>query len=290
MRNLITGIAAAQLLCFTATATSAARNDSACVSMAHASVRPMVRVMVNGQGPFRFLIDTGGDGKARVDLRLKKKLGLRTIRQQGNDDSTKKDTQLVDVVKLDRIQLGQLVFRNVEATARNYGPNIDGILAFNLFRHHLLVLDYPHKKVFIGRGRLSSRDSIRFEAPEGTPVIEGKLGSELLKIDVDSGDDQELTIPRKLGSNLTFLSPPKVVGHGTSATHSFEIIEAQVKEDLTIGSVVFPSPVVELSELFDNVNIGSRLLSHFVISLDQKHRLLRIQPPGEAPCSGAEEW
>jgi hypothetical protein len=37
--------------------------------------------MVNGKGPFLFLIDTGGQGQARADVSLVQRLGLSTVGQ-----------------------------------------------------------------------------------------------------------------------------------------------------------------------------------------------------------------
>ena len=119
-------------------------------------------------------------------------------------------------------------------------------------------------------------------------MIKGKLGKEPLKMDIDTGDDQGVTISEELVSHFTLVAPPTIVGHGTSATHTFDIKQAQVKENLVMGSVVIPSPTVVFSTIFDNVNLGSLLFSHFVVSVDQEHRLLSIQTPKETACTAPD--
>jgi len=257
---------------------------AACVGMAYGSVRPIVRVMVNGEGPFRFLIDTGGDGEARIDIKLVKKLHLQPLGRVMNNDSTKKNSQAVDVVELKELELGSLSFRNVKAMARDYGQSFDGILAFNLFKDKLLTLDYPHKRVFVSTGYLSRKNSLTMEVPEGTPVILGRLGNERLKIDVDSGDSEFLTVPKDLSNKLTFSEEPKVIGHGRSATHEYDVKEGRIKESLHLGTETISSPKVVVSEIFSNVNIGSPLLSQYQVSFDQKRNLMRLSKSEKPAC------
>ncbi len=94
--------------------------------------RPAVEVMVNGRGPFLFLIDTGADGLARADTSLVDRLKLPIVGEENNADRSGK-IQSVNQVRLDTITLGSISFQNITAKSRSYNttPRIDGILAFD---------------------------------------------------------------------------------------------------------------------------------------------------------------
>ena len=92
--------------------------------------QPAVEVRVNGEGPFLFLIDTGGGGMARADASLVKRLGLPRVGQETSADASAKTQATLDEVRLDRLSIGGLEFRDVKAFSRDYNtstylPHID---------------------------------------------------------------------------------------------------------------------------------------------------------------------
>src|SRR5215510_11080064 len=106
---------------------------------------PAVEVMVNGQGPFLFAIDTGATDDARVDSSLITRLGISVSGTTTHSDGSNKKAKL-GIARLDSLSIGGMEFRNVKAATRDYNrhglPHIDGILAFDLFHDYLLTLDY----------------------------------------------------------------------------------------------------------------------------------------------------
>ena len=75
-------------------------------------LEPAVDVMVNGQGPFLFAIDTGATDDARVDSSLIARLNLRIsgTDRVGDGSSAKKRT--VGTVLLDSLSIGGLEFQH----------------------------------------------------------------------------------------------------------------------------------------------------------------------------------
>src|SRR5476649_2552190 len=68
---------------------------------------PAIDVMVNGQGPFLFAIDTGATDDARVDSSLLARLNLRvTGSDRVSDGSAAKRT--VGTVRLDSLSIGSI--------------------------------------------------------------------------------------------------------------------------------------------------------------------------------------
>ncbi len=102
------------------------------VPMLFRGAMPAVEVMVNGQGPFLFAIDTGAQGMARIDSSLAEKLKLSPVGQVQGSDGSGRNVRSMDVFMLDSISLGGVQFKEVRAPSRNYNtspnmPKVDGI-------------------------------------------------------------------------------------------------------------------------------------------------------------------
>src|SRR5262249_35072217 len=76
------------------------------VPMERSGQLPVVMVKVNGQGPFRFAIDTGGAGAARIDSALAARLGLRTVGEVHAGDPSGLHPVTMAVVAVDSIEIG----------------------------------------------------------------------------------------------------------------------------------------------------------------------------------------
>ncbi len=269
-------------LCFLIIVPGFSQTKSVEVPMKFRDGMPAVEVMVNGQGPFLFAIDTGGQGQARADVTLVEKLGLKKVGEARAGDSSGNVVTL-DVVGIDSIKIGELEFKNLEAASRNYNgrsaTKIDGILGFNLFKDHLLTLDYPNKKVRIEEGNLSEangKDVLNFENPRGIPIIEANIGNQAVKAQIDSGNSNGgFILPTALVEKLQFASEPRVVGTAQTVSSTFEIKEVKLKDAIRFGAFVFAEPSVTYPSP-SIPNIGARILRDFALTFDQKNKRLKL--------------
>ena len=258
------------------------------VPMLSRGASPAVNVMVNGQGPFLFLIDTGAQGDARADSSLVSKLGLKPSGQTESGDGSGR-TRTVEQVTLDRLSLGQLEFRNVEAPSRDYNTSarvapIAGILGFNLFRGHLLTLDFLNRRVRVESGSLLPADGktiLDYDAPYDTPILEAVMGGFRLAADVDSGDTGGISFPAALVRILPQLSGPKAVGTGRTVSNAFVLSEVKLRGVLRIGEHELADPTIRFNEVHDNINLGAQFLSAYTLTFDQRNRRVRIVGRGE---------
>ena len=260
-----------------------AQTKSVEVSMKFRDGMPAIEVMVNGQGPFLFAIDTGGQGDARADTTLVEKLSLKKVGEARAGDSSGTNVRVLDLVGIDSIKIGEFEFKNLEALSRNYngrgGVEIQGILGFNLFKNHLLTLDYPGKKVRIEEGSLpeaNGKDIINFENPRGIPVIEVGIGNQTVKAHIDSGNSVGgFILPTGIVEKSQLASEPRVVGTAQTVTNSFEIKEVKLKDSIRLGSFEFAEPTVSYPAP-SNTNIGARVLRDFVLTFDQKNKRVKL--------------
>jgi hypothetical protein len=244
---------------------------------------PAVKVMVNGKGPFLFMIDTGGQGKARADVSLVGQLGIAPVAQAVSGDGSGHNDRRLDVVEFDRLNVGGVEFRHVPALSREYNrsaklPPIAGILGYNLFDGYLLTLDFIAKRVRLERGALPPADGktvLDYEAPYDTPIVEMTMAGLRLVADIDSGDIG-ISFPQALVQALPHLGEPRVVGTGRTISNEFQVSEVKLRGNLRIGEHELTDPVVRFNEIHDNINLGAAFLGGYVVTFDQKNRRVRI--------------
>ncbi len=118
------------------------------------SGRPIVGgVYLNGQGPYRFLIDTGNQSN-QIDARLAQKIGLTPTFQVKL--YTPSGSSLVPGTKVDKLTLG-----TSEATAQEFlinnldgvhalSSDIQGILGQQFLSHFDYTLDFQHQQLTLG--------------------------------------------------------------------------------------------------------------------------------------------
>ncbi|HEX8187685.1 MAG TPA: aspartyl protease family protein [Pyrinomonadaceae bacterium] len=261
---------------------------------------PAVEVMVNGQGPFLFAIDTGGGGQARVDSSLVERLKLPVVGQVRAGDGSGNSVRSVNLVELDTLALGGVEFRKVRAGSRDYNaspnlPRVDGILGFGLFADYLLTLDFPAKRVRLERGGLPRADGaevLSFESTRGVPVVELGVGARKVRAHLDTGNTVGgFVLPTSLVEKLTTAGAPVTVGRARTVTSDVEIREVRLKDSIRLGRFEFAEPTVVYPALGDAANVGSKVLREFSLTFDQKNgsvRLRRSEPPKEsAPAAAA---
>jgi len=89
---------------------AAADDSSHAVVMEIVHGKPFVSVTINGQGPFRFVIDTGTGGEAFVTPELAAQLTLPHAGQITLNDPSGQGGRKVPLVRLDSLELGEFRF------------------------------------------------------------------------------------------------------------------------------------------------------------------------------------
>ncbi len=260
------------------------------VPMKFRNSMPAFDVMVNGEGPFFFALDTGGMGLARADVSLVEKLKLEKVGDiQASDGSGQGPTRTMDIVGLNEIRLGDAVFKGLTAASRDYNrgraEHIDGILGIHLFQDHLLTLDYPGQELRLETGELPEADgeTVLNLVPElGMPALEIEVAGEKILCHIDSGNMAgEIVLPTSLAEKLPLQGEPEVVGRARTVTNEIEIKAATLDGSVMIGGHEIKNPRVTFAEIFRTGNIGSGMLKHFAMTLDQKNGRVKFEKPTE---------
>jgi CubicO group peptidase (beta-lactamase class C family) len=248
---------------------------------------PAVNVMINGQGPFRFALDTGAAGSARIDSAVAAKLGLEKIGQARSGDPSGLNMHVMDLVRIGTLEIGGARFEGMSAAVhssneRRLAEEADGILGFALFKNCLLTLDYPANRLRVDRGELpapNGGDVIAFTSEQGIPLVRLRVDSLTVDAHVDAGSMGGLSLPIALAEKLPLASPLRTVGRGRTVSNEFEIKAAELNGTASLGGQEFSHPTIDFQPIFPFANVGSRVLRDFRVTFDQKNGRMRLTRP-----------
>ena len=115
--------------------------------------RVVAPVMINGVGPFRFLVDTGANRTA-ISAGLARRLALPTIAGKALVQGVT-GNELAGQVTLDTMSADRLMWRDVAAPVIGVGvlDNADGILGADSFRNMRISVDFRNDKIALAPAR-----------------------------------------------------------------------------------------------------------------------------------------
>ena len=242
-----------------------------------------VSAYVNGKGPYRFVFDTGASGMGRADKRLAAELSLPILRQDLNSDGV--NTSRIDIVAAESLRLGSTEKRRVELASRDYNQHrkpgeapVMGIIGRDFFHDQLLTIDYPKRRLTLGPGRLSKaeRGVVSYGPSFTIPVC---VRSGCYDGEVDTGSSQSLVVTKSVLPRIS-ASAPIPAGSGTSANTVYKLYEMIMNEPVKVSGVtVQHQKVIYAEPSADKINIGSDFLKDYVLTIDQRHKLLKISRP-----------
>lgn len=254
--------------------------------------RLTVDVQVNGQGPYRFIVDSGADTSV-VGLGIAQDLKLPVGRPVVLNGMTSRD--IVDRVKIDQLTLGPTSVSNLEVPAlRETDVGGDGIVGIDALTSKRLMLDFEKRLIKIEDA------AVRYVPLPGEIVVTARrergqlilthVRAAGLALDavIDTGTEitiGNLALRDKLirGNRDKFVTIPVIGVTGVTANLQF----ARIAE-LQLGPVVISDvpmafadvPPFKLFGLADQpaLLLGTDLLESFRrISLDFKARKVRFQ-------------
>jgi predicted aspartyl protease len=243
--------------------------------------RIYVQAKVDGQGPFRFAVDTGASGLGRADSSLVSALGLETGRPTLNSDGVQ--TAEIDTTTLDSLDVGGLVRNDVVVPTRDYSSRVapeaafSGIVAREFFSDGLLVIDFPGRTIAFSR-KLSlspgQDGALPYERPFRIPVSIGNVRTEG---NLDTGANIAFVLPKPLFDRIGG-TPLRQAGHGSLANTTIDTGRSTVAGPFRIGNATLRDVEVRVSGQYPEVLIGAHALQDFVVLIDQRSRRVAVCP------------
>jgi len=242
-----------------------------------------VSAMVNGKGPYRFGFDTGASGMGRVDSSLTAALSLPPAGEATTSDGIK--TATADVVTVNSLQVGELEQRKLSLLSRDYNRGrkaglqpIMGIVGRDFFADRLVTIDYPSYRIGFSKGELDPKGpGVVAYGPSFTiPVC---FASGCYPAKVDTGSSRGIVIPKDLVAKVSATAPVPI-GQGIRTNSTSSMYEMELKEPVKVAGITATAQKAIYADPSDNViNVGSDFLKDYVLTIDQRHQLLRISRP-----------
>lgn len=261
----------------------------ATASLVGAASRPIVEVTVNGQGPWRFIVETGAPFSS-ITPEMATALGLAA-----------RDT-VNPVVRVASMRIGGAELREFDVSVFPApSPVAQGILGLNAYRDLLLTVDYAGGMIRLERGTLPPAN--------GRELVELVPVDDLWGIHIVANGDTGVAVIDTQGSGafnitpqqaraLRFEHPPVVTGMAQGpGIGRQELRSARLDGEIRVGGFTFQRPIVGLVPMPPGYpemwNMGGPSLSQFIVTLDQRTRVLRlarasrvVEPPPAARAAG----
>ena len=161
------------------------------------SGRIVVPVMIDGKGPFRFLLDTGADG-SMISARVARALGLVSSRHSGERVEGTTGTERMPWVRIERLRIGSIVKSDVRMPIAQTPvmTGLDGILGMAGFGPVRVAVDFQHGKVAIGPSRRRPMwgylDIRARRTAGGLLEIPARIGGVRCRAVIDTGAEETL--------------------------------------------------------------------------------------------------
>lgn len=238
--------------------------------------RPVLEVVVNGKGPFPFILDTAASG-GRIATKLIETLGLEPI-GEARVRSGVGEVVPAKLYRLETLQINGLALGGIDAIAMDPGEtDRPGVLPLNAFAGFLVTLDFADHKIIAEAGELPP--------PDGTTILEysGRLlsfpatiGGVAVTIHPDTGSPGGVTVPLAMAERLPLAEPPRVAGRGKTVNADIEISAATLKGQVRWGNITLENPRLDMIPGLREPLIGSAVLNRFAVTIDQKNKRIRF--------------
>lgn len=243
--------------------------------------------------PRQFIFDTGAFN-SKVEAELADSLGLKTIATKENSTAAGV-SQHIEVTRLDSLQLGDVLFRNIGAGKLNYAPTSaspciadDGIIGANLIKLAHWKIDYQNQELTFSDSPLSPpketvQSSIKFKKPllSGVPEIELKVGERTVEgVLFDAGYNGGLVLPAQFASAFQSDTETKVVDRSTTGIYGSKTDTLITKKlGVTLGDFSFTIPVEFSSN--GKALLGNDVLEHFDVYINYSAKKISLTKTSE---------
>jgi hypothetical protein len=240
--------------------------------------RPIVRLMVNGQGPMAFLVDPQAP-RVVIDQTLVESLSLKTLAGPAGRGEVRVD-----------IRIGSTSFQGIVAEISNTSrlvPEIGpagqprGILNGSLWKDQLFTIDLGRRKLRIDPGALqipNDKEVFALQA-SGELLVPLRVSGQSLMCRIDPLASHGLVLPVSYLDQLPIQKPARAVPRIQLRSSTIPGKETRVMTKVTIAAFEFYQPIAEFGEVGDVALLGSRWLLDVALTYDfanGRARLLRV--------------
>jgi hypothetical protein len=253
--------------------------------------RPEIALMVNGEGPFKFVVDTGASLSV-IDQGIAERLGLEVVGKQGLYSPGAEKEIEGDRVQAASMQSGGLLIEKPVLATMDFqkftGGMIDGVLGRPHFRDLLLTFDYPASQVVVSEGRLDPSDPavIAYDDQAGSIRFPVDVAGTSVPMVLDTGSPGGFSVPKAVESGLPFRDEPREGHQMRLVGGTYDTWVAPLDGEIRFAAIAYAEPQVVLTTYSEEFgNIGFQVLRNLQVTLDQTNGLVRFKR-ADAEASG----
>jgi len=253
---------------------------------------PVVAITQPGSvGRSYAVIDTGaGASMMTPEFATRNHLAQRHVPDLRLRDALKKTREVPAVARVETIGVGNASFHGFDAVVdelpvlKALSKQLEVVLARPVFEDVLLTIDYPKRKLTIEQGTLpdpNGRDVLPLRADDrGHLLLPVNLGGEEAWLIVDTGHTgQGLLLSRYRLIAMRWASAPVEGDEVSSFLGTTRSRIGRMNGDMTFGQYTVSRPIVAIAYDDDREFIGAEILRHFVVTIDQKNKRIRLEAP-----------
>jgi PDZ domain/Aspartyl protease len=259
-----------------------------------------IKAMVNGRGPYRFIVDTGGVNL--VDTSLVKQLSL-TLTGTEAGHGTGPTTVESGKTRVQRLSLGKVTFAAQPFYTFDFaqlypggGVKMMGMLGADLFHQYVTCIDFDHKAIdLIEPSKFDARaagSGLALSINDSEIKVHGSFDGIPGTFQIDTGSPTTLTLATPFVAQHKLLKRfPRRVETSSGGVGGTTREYAVRGSDLVLGSERIQHPIVALAAVskgnlansdFSGI-IGMGALKRYVVSFDFPGRELYLKPYAPAP-------
>jgi predicted aspartyl protease len=254
-----------------------------------------VQVMVNGKGPFTFIVDTGGH--TLISPSTARAVGLTSVGESSTSGAGEK-SETTGFARYREIALGAVRLTDQTAFVTNIydksveGIPVDGMLGFELFARFAVRIDYGAQKMTLWEfSKLDPKEAgtpVPFVFYDHMPNVAGDIDGMPARFDIDTGSRSEIDITSPFVRRMDLRNRYRpgistITGWGVGGASRSYVVRIPA---LTLGTVKSENIVAGLSEAkggsFSDANyagnLGSGFLKRFVVTFDYSHKTMYLKP------------
>ena len=251
----------------------------------------LVGVKLNGHGPFRFILDTGGhnimSNEVAQELRL---ISLHPATSGGIGSGVVAVTRTT----VARIDIGNAYIRNQafkimdieNGFGQSFGERIDGIIGVALLMRFRVTIDYAGHFLTLSTERAPLANSIPLTFLGDMPAASASLANRPTWFGIDTGSGASMILLKPFWSEHFCPSTTRVygslgVGVGGSQNAWFAPVTSFRWAGLTFPRLIFDFADADKGDLATSSvagYIGGRLLARFTVTFDHRSQTLRLVP------------
>jgi hypothetical protein len=260
--------------------------------------RPVIRLMVNGKGPYAFLVSTGAqttviDEKLAAELALKPPSEKEKAGEKANEKEKERDKKAPAMLELD-LEAGTTKLPKVQVLATDITKYVAeaglagrsrGVLSLSAWKDQLVTISFPPRwKVTIEPGTLpevNGQDIFPLDPETGELRLTVTIADQSIPCRVEPLAPGGLVMPETFLKQMLLDGPPIELGTMTVAGRSLTVREARLAYSAVLAGFELSKPVVRFAGAGDSATAGSHSLTGLSITYDLKNNRARLvrQPP-----------